>query len=185
MINTIIFTGHMIDKVDRSEPRFPANKEKIVTLEIAKKLVIEEEKSEDRINAGIAGGACGGDIIFHELCEEMGIPTEMYLALPIDDFKKASVSFAGTDWEKRFNILTKKIPVHILPDTKSNNISLSVWELANLWMLDKALKNGGSNMTLLALWDGKGGDGNGGTEHMVKSANEEGAKVEIININKL
>ena len=40
-------------------------------------------------------------------------------------------------------------------------------------------------MTLIALWDGKGGDGDGGTEHMVKVAKEKGAKVKIIDTNKL
>ena len=37
---------------------------------------------------------------------------------------------------------------------------------ANLWMLQTALDGGGAHMTLIALWDGKGGDGSGGTQHM-------------------
>ncbi len=40
-------------------------------------------------------------------------------------------------------------------------------------------------MTLVALWDGKGGDGEGGTEHMVKQAKARGAKVVRINIKEL
>ena len=46
----------------------------------------------------------------------------------------------------------------------------------NLWELNSAMVNGGMNMTLVALWDGKGGDAAGGTEHMVQEANDRGAK---------
>lgn len=52
-------------------------------------------------------------------------------------------------------------------------------------MLDEALKGGGENMTLMALWDGKSGDGDDGTEHMVKVAKEEGATTKIIGVSKL
>ena len=52
-------------------------------------------------------------------------------------------------------------------------------------MLNDALEGGGENMTLVALWDGKGGDGEGGTEHMVRVAKEEGAKTKIVDVNKL
>ena len=37
-------------------------------------------------------------------------------------------------------------------------------------------------MTLIAVWDGKGGDGPGGTEHMIHTAREKGADVVIIKI---
>ena len=131
----------------------------------------------------IAGGASGGDILFHELCQEMHISSQIYLALPSDKYKKASVSFAGKDWDARFDKLIGELPVNVLPQGKSKEDS--IWEQTNLWMLKDALNEGGRNMTLIALWDGKGGDGEGGTEHMVKVAREEGAKIKIIDINKL
>ena len=52
-------------------------------------------------------------------------------------------------------------------------------------MLNKALENGGAHMTLIALWNGEGGDGKGGTEHMVNVAKEQGSKTRIIDITKL
>ena len=183
MIHTILFSGHMIDAKDRDEPRFPANKENAARQEIRKYLLREKEMARDDLN-GIASGACGGDILFHELCGELQIPTEMYLALPVDEFMKESVSFAGAGWDARFNILKEKLPVHILPEANEENDS-NVWARTNLWMLNLALKNGGKNMTLIALWDSKGGDDDGGTEHMVNVAKEQGARVEIIDIKKL
>jgi hypothetical protein len=40
-------------------------------------------------------------------------------------------------------------------------------------------------MSLIALWDEKGGDGAGGTEHMVNQAKERGAKVIVIDIKEV
>jgi hypothetical protein len=180
MKHFILFTGHMIDAKDRKEPRFHPQKEKAVRQEIRKQLL--REKDEDNL-VGIAGGACGGDILFHELCAELDIPSQMYLALPVDEYKQASVSFAGKNWDKRFEKLKETLPIHLLPEEKSNSNKQNIWERTNLWMLDTALKSGGENMTLLALWDGKGGDGKGGTEHMVQIAKEQKAKICIIDIN--
>ena len=184
MKHSLLFTGHMIDAKDRADPRFPADKENEAKQEIEKYLLREKEINKDELT-GIASGACGGDILFHELCAEMDVPTEMYLALPVDKFKEASVSFAGGDWDMRFDKLVAKLPVHMLPANDENNKEKNVWERTNLWMLDLALENGGENMTLIALWNGKGGDGEGGTEHMVKIAKQQGAGVKIIDTNKL
>jgi hypothetical protein len=172
----------MIDKQDRKDPRFPPYKEQAVKKEIEKFLLKEKEIINEL--KGIAGGACGGDIIFHEVCQGLNIPSEIYLAEPVEDFKKNSVSFAGKDWEKRFHKLISTLPVYVL-DKEIDNNKYNIWERTNLWMLDMALKNGGENMTLVALWDGKAGDGPGGVQHMIDIARERQAKIKIIDINKL
>jgi hypothetical protein len=186
MKHVILFTGHMIDENDRVEPRFPASKEIAVKAAILKELIDLKAKTKQLL-AGIAGGACGGDILFHEICKEkeIDIPTEMYLALPPKEYKERSVSFAGPEWVTRFDLLTKKLIVNILPKSKNIDKQNNIWEMTNLWMLDNALHVEGKNMTLLALWDGIGGDGNGGTEHMINIAKDKGAKIIIININKV
>jgi hypothetical protein len=184
-----LFTGHMIDKTGRSIPRFPASKEPLAKAAI-KKAIESEIKLIKEPAKGIAGGACGGDTIFHEVCEELGIETELYLALPKDEFIEASVEFGGTQWVDRFNRLYEKLPnkelsqASDLPEWLQDEDAYSVWERSNLWMLESALKEGGNNTTLIALWDGKGGDGVGGTEHMVKEAAERGAKTIIIDTKK-
>jgi hypothetical protein len=183
----LLFTGHMIDQPTRAVPRFPANKEEAVRKQIKEK--VEAEKN--RINGpiiGISGGACGGDILFHEVCAELGIPSEMYLALPRDQFAAESVSFAGADWTERYYKLIKQVPNPVLSDSKEmprwlqKKENYGIWERNNMWLLYGALVNGGGNMTLIAVWDGKGGDGPGGTQHMVTTAKEKGAKVIVIDI---
>lgn len=186
----ILFTGHMIDKANRPEPRFPADKETS-----ARKAIREVIEQEKKLIAGplygLAGGACGGDILFHEVCEEMAIPTALYLALPKEKFIEASVEFAGQHWVKRFNDLYQKLPSYILsspgetPGWPEDNAAHSVWERVNEWMLHQALLNGGRRLTLVALWDGKGGDGPGGTAHLVRQAQEKGAKTVIIDVKQL
>ena len=185
-----LFTGHMIDKPGRKEPRFPPPKEEPVRQKIKEILIQEKNKWSGELK-GLAGGACGGDILFHEICEELGIKTEFYLALPREQFIVESVQFAGPSWVDRFNKLYNKLPRQVLSQTKElpkwlrKKEDYTIWERNNLWELNNALVNGGINMTLIALWDGKGGDGPGGTEHMVKEAKSKGAQVIEIDINRL
>ncbi|MVM36323.1 hypothetical protein GO755_40340 [Spirosoma sp. HMF4905] len=189
-VHTILFTGHRIDQAGRPEPRFPPEKEMAVRKAIKQAL----QKEQETINGplvGLAGGACGGDILFHEVCEELGIKTELYLALPRDLYIAESVAIAGPDWIDRFNKMYTKLPWKVLSQTKElpawlgKNKSYSIWERNNLWLLNQALDNGGLHMSLIALWNGKGGDGPGGTEHMVKQAQTRGAKTIVIDINML
>jgi len=184
MKHFLLFTGHMIDAADRKEPRFPASKEEAVKEAVYKMLVLQKEKVKLPLN-GIASGACGSDILFHELCLSLNIPSQIYLAAPVEEFKKGSVSFAGEHWDKRYDELIKKLPVYVLPAGKEEAVNMNIYERTNEWMLEIALSDGGRHMTLIAVWNGGGGDGKGGTEHMVKMAKVQGAEVEIIDITKL
>jgi hypothetical protein len=186
----LLFTGHMIDRKDRKEPRFPAQLEATAEAAIKEAVQLQKDKYGDNLK-GISGGACGGDIIFHEVCEELGINTELYLAVPREQFIVESVEFANANWVDRFDELYRKLPKHVLSPTKElpkwlqSKNDYSIWERNNLWMLNSALICGGINMTIIALWDGKGGDGTGGTEHMVQEAKARGSKTVIIDITKL
>jgi hypothetical protein len=79
---TLLFTGDLIDKPSGVEARFPPEK---------------VHQVENGNITGIAGGASGRDILFHEVCEELGITTELFLALPRDQYIAESVALAGTD----------------------------------------------------------------------------------------
>jgi hypothetical protein len=190
VLHILLFTGHMIDKPDRKTPRFPPSHEQSARSEI-KKCVEKETTDTTKTYLGIAGGACGGDILFHEVCREMGIKTELYLALPREEFITNSVAFAGPSWIDRFNALYGTLPHYTLCDTPSlpkwleKKKDYTIWTRNNLWELQNALVNGGMHLSVIALWDGKGGDGPGGTEHMVKEAKSKGAKVLVIDTNTL
>jgi tetratricopeptide (TPR) repeat protein len=93
----LVFSGHMIDAPDRQTPRFPADKESIAREQI-KQAVLKEMNIDDGVAAGYAGGASGGDILFVEVCADLGIPTRLYLAIPPQAYVINSVMKAGSDW---------------------------------------------------------------------------------------
>ncbi|PIF34364.1 hypothetical protein CLU81_5003 [Flavobacterium sp. 9] len=181
MKHYLIFSGHLIDRPDRVQKRFPQENEEIIRLKI-KKCVSEIKNNTNAELYGIAGGACGGDILFHEICDELQIPTVIYLTLPPDEFKKESVSYAGKNWDTRFDDLLKRKQYKILLQTNDSQQN-SIWEDTNVWMLNDALKKGGEHVTLIALWNNKEGDNKGGTKHMIDIAEKAGVKREIIDSN--
>lgn len=194
--HNLLFTGHMIDRKDREKqnkkPRFPESKKdlarELIKTEILK---VQSKLTPDTQLVGIAGGACGGDIIFHEICRELGISSVMYLALPPDDFVVSSVAFAGREWIARFNTLLAALSHPVLasskelPDWLAKRENYDIWQRNNQWLINSALTCGPHNMSLITLWDGKGGDGPGGTEHMVKAAEKLGAAWYPIDANQL
>lgn len=181
----LLFTGHRIDDRGRATPRFPAEKESIARQRIHA-IVTQERERLGGIALGIAGGASGGDILFHEVCSELGIPSRLYLALPRDQFVVASVQSAGPEWVDRFNSLYDRLPVSVLAESRElprwlqAKDKYTIWNRNNLWMLHHALANGAARVTLIALWNGERGDGPGGTEDMIQQAKTRGAKTIII-----
>jgi hypothetical protein len=49
-----------------------------------------------------------------------------------------------------------------------------VYERCNLWMLERALSFGADKVRFICVWNGEGGDGPGGTEHMRKAVQKSG-----------
>ncbi|SPF53560.1 conserved hypothetical protein [Candidatus Sulfopaludibacter sp. SbA4] len=186
----LVFTGHRIDEPRRPKPRFPAEREETARAAIRK--AIQAEMSARAVPLiGLAGGASGGDLLFHEVCEELNIPRKLYLIIPRDEYVKASVAPAGPQWIERFNhqYTTAEMREYQrsaeLPFWLQEKPDYGVWQRSNTWMLHNALAIGGAATTLLALWNGQGGDGPGGTEHMVKTAQARGARAIILDTNSI
>ncbi|NOT56730.1 MAG: hypothetical protein HOP18_19195 [Deltaproteobacteria bacterium] len=176
----ILFTGHRIDAEGREKPRFPRSKETQARA-LIHEAVEAERKTATGPLLGIAGGASGGDILFHEVCQELGIPTLLYLALPQDAYRAASVADSGAQWVERFQRLCEVNTPIILADAdelprwlRAKN-EYTIWQRSNLWMLQHALTKSNDNLTLIALWNGDVEDGPGGTEDMVNRAKERGS----------
>lgn len=200
----LIFTGHRIDAPGRQTPRFPKEQEQAARQKI-KEAVEAELRSAEGVAFGIAGGANGGDILFHEVCAELGIPTHLYLAFPSAQYVKASVGDAGPEWIERFRRLDARLEAQgqvrvlceladepadqseYLPAWLRTKRDYNIWQRNNLWMLHNALAaGGGDRVTLIALWDTlPTGDGAGGTSDLVAKADRRGAKPVIINTREL
>ena len=187
----LLFTGHMIDAPGRAEPRFPPDKVDIAKQKIAE-AVAAEQQIAGAIAFGIAGCASGGDILFHQVCESMNIPTRIFLAVPRELYIRESVAKAGPQWIEEFNRLVRSKPVRVLCDSVDlprwlqDKPDYNIWQRNNLWNLHNALAAaGGENVTLIALWNGASGDGAGGTADMVQKAQERGAKTIILDTKKI
>jgi hypothetical protein len=188
--HVLLFTGHRVDAPDRKTPRFPAAKEKHARVVIFEAVRNEKAKAKGPV-FGIAGGACGGDLLFHEICEALEIPSQMYLVLPKNEYIKASVADGGPDWVERFNRFYDKLKPKILSDSDRlprwlrAKKDYNIWQRSNLWMLHNALCISQDHLTLIALWNGATGDGAGGTEDMVNRAKDRGATFIHLDAKKL
>jgi hypothetical protein len=179
----LVFSGHRIDALDRPERRFPAASVPEAARMIAEAVAAEQRRAGGAPVEGMAGGASGGDILFHEACADTGIPSTLLLALPEDDFAEASVADAGPEWMDRYRRLCRRLDPKVLSQTGklpgwlAGRDGYTIWERNNRWMLHTALSRADTDVTLIVLWDGKGGDGPGGTQDMVKLARSRGVKV--------
>jgi len=184
----------MMDAQGREKPRFPADKEEVARQAI-REAIVKERPVNEAMAWGFAGGASGGDILFQEVCAELGIPTQLYLAIPPERYVVSSVQKAGERWverfwklyhqhseQKRVRVLSEATDIsderEYLPAWLRTKPDYGIWQRNNLWTLFNALSAGGArNLTLIALWDGEPtGDGPGGTSDLVRKVQECGAR---------
>jgi hypothetical protein len=152
---------------------------------------IEQALDKFKANANdmviIPGIACGGDILFIEASLKRQMKIEVYLPLPEAKFIERSVRFAGDDWVERFYQIRQhpNVTVHLQSDRLGPvPEGDSVFERNNRWALYSTLCYGIQRVRLIVLWDGQGGDGPGGTGHMVKEVRQPGGIVEHLDTTK-
>ena len=187
----LLFTGHRIDRETRSMPRFPRT---AAAEQEARRLIAEavarERENEPGPMVGVASGGCGGDILFHEVCAELGIKTRMYLALPKEAFSASSVEPGGANWVDRYERLFDRLKPRILSESEELPLWLQrggydVWQRHTLWVLFNALAMNPQTLTLIALWNGQPSDGPGGAPDLVSQVKARGYKVVRLEAEKL
>lgn len=180
-------SGHMIDKPDRPNPRFPPEKETVVRDHIAQALADWQISESD---LGICGGARGADILFAECCLERGAHMRLLIALPEQEFLEQSVRLNSGNWEERYFALRNHPNVETWFQHERSEPpaeGLSPFESDNIWMIDTAREEASSGKLYAVLvWDEKSaGDGPGGTAHFAKEIEQLGGEVSIVNPTKL
>ena len=189
LAHALVFAGHMVDDKGRTPPRFPE------TCVAAARREMWRSLADLRPTVGIAASASGGDILFHEICAELAIPTDMRLVLPPEQFVNLSVVKAGVEWERRFwALVERKRREHRfaqlgegkeLPGWLQDKPDYTIWTRANLWLLECALSLDPATLTVMALWDGKESDGPGGTAHLVHRAQALGANMLVLDTQRI
>lgn len=183
----LLFSGHMMDSPKRAVPRFPQAAEALAAKAIAETL--------DMLGAGpddlaLSQAAAGGDLLFLEACQARGMRCQVLLPFPEPEFIERSVmpSLDGARWRDRFyattgnaNTTVRVMPVEIgdLPE------GVDAFERSNLWLLYSALASGVQKVRFIALWNGGGGDGPGGTAHMFNEVRRLTGRVNWLDTREL
>jgi hypothetical protein len=134
---------------------------------------------EDPDAVAISGAACGGDLLFCEAWLESGRSLEVFLPRKSEAFLRESVRFAGRGWEERFTVVTEH------PNTTMVEPSADMTQLENPHAANNVrIMERGCRGTLplvgIFVWDGGGGDGPGGTRHMVSTVEDAHGEVVVI-----
>lgn len=181
----LLFSGHMIDAPGRREARFPASKEELAAEAIGALL---DQLGSDGDDLAICGGACGGDLLFGEAALRRGARLALHLQYREADFLKASVAFAGQSWIDRYYAVkaNARTRVFLQPDELGPPPpGIDPYVRNNLWQLYTALAHGVDKLRFIALWNGEGGSGPGGTQNMVQTVRRYAGQVSIVDTRQL
>jgi hypothetical protein len=183
----LLFSGHMTDAPGRNPPRFPVALAAAASSRIAAAL--------DHIAAGpsdvaFCQAAAGGDLLFLEACLDRGVQCRVLLPFPEAQFVERSVrpSANGGSWAERYDAVRARLarPPRVMEDALGPTPPGSdPYVRCNRWLLACALAANAEALRVVVLWDGGGGDGPGGTAHLVAEARRHGARVVWIDTRTL
>lgn len=179
----LVFTGHMVDLPDRKTPRFPPALEPFAAKAIGE-FVSSIKSNRNGTLVGIASGARGGDIIFHEICRDLDIPTIIVLPFGAEGFIKSSVTGANSgNWTERFQQVwdAHEADRRIVLEAGEKT---DPFDACNNTMLDMAERIG-ARVELIALWDGTDIGKPGGRGAFVSDARSKGCHFTHIDIKAL
>jgi tetratricopeptide (TPR) repeat protein len=183
----ILFSGHMVDAPKRPTARFPADKEELAAQKIAEALEALGTGTED---LALCQAASGGDLLFLEACQQRGVRCQILLPFPEPEFIERSIvpSAKGDTWRGRYFKMKERLeePIRVMPDELGPLPSgVDPFERCNRWLLYTTLAWGMERARFVCLWNGAGGDGPGGTQHMYNEVKKRTGQVAWIDTRKL
>lgn len=185
-----LFSGHRIDEPGRKEPRFPADKESIAAAKIGQTL---DQFGANADDLAYSQAASGGDLLFIEACQKRGVRCQVLLPFAQPTFITESIrsSVGGEQWTDRFyavdaQLQKDKTPMRIMPEALGPlPKGANAYERCNLWLLYSALSNGLDKVRFIALWNGGGSDGPGGTQHLYNEVQRRTGRVTWLKTTEL
>ncbi len=105
-----LFSGHMIDAPTRPKPRFPAAKEPAAARKIAEAL---EQLGAGPEDLALTQGACGGDLLFTEACQQRGVKVQWLQPFDESEFIQKSVVCHSETWRARYLAAKAKLTTEI------------------------------------------------------------------------
>ncbi|NWF64076.1 MAG: hypothetical protein HXY38_07200 [Chloroflexi bacterium] len=149
----LIITGYMVDYSGKDKKSFPPEKESDIRHEIRKRVEKFNPTPQDR--AFLAGLSAGSEIIFAEVCAELGMKVKVFLPHTEAAYTRRFITPAGQDWQKRFydlrnNPLVDDIyQIEHLGQYKDGD---NIYERNGRWAIYSALgRVGVDNMRMIAV----------------------------------
>jgi len=177
----VVCTGHMLDQPDRFTPRFPA------PLVPAVREALDRELAALNARIGFSGAACGADLLFLEALHRREARTTVVLPFAVEDYRRASVAFAGPEWLGRFRTALRMADSVRFVTTEKYLGDDELFRFANQITVGLAYLSAQRLDTqpyLLAVWDGVPSDLPGGTADLV-SRWPEPDRLRLINLAAL
>ena len=176
----ILFTGHMVDapgsrrcrafracsfrrRRGASRPRLPRSTPGRATSRSRKALPAATCCSPKHASRAACRCAC--------CCRSAKASSSPQSLLPVED---------GAAWQARFRAVVARLD-HAPSEAPQELGALAAGEdpfvRGNLWLLASARAVGAERLCCICLWDGGGGDGPGGTRHLVEAVRDAGGTV--------
>jgi hypothetical protein len=170
----VVVSGHMVDAPGRPVPRFPPEAIPRVAAEVRSAF---SAWGVDAATTVVTGGARGADLLGAEAALQRGAEVQLVLAHPPDDFERRSVAIDGTDWAERFRAVLAAARVEVVAQAPDGD----VYARTNARMIEIARALDPQPHALI-VWDGREGDGPGGTRDFIAQLgdSEPGDRVRII-----
>ena len=178
----------MVDVEGRNPPRFP-NSQAAIALEKIEAALLQMEAGTDDL--AFTQGACGGDLLFTEACQKLGVKVQWMQPFDEPEFIQRSVARGGDNWRERYYRAKEKLtmPIRSAPQSLGSpppSFGNSYpYERCNLWLLYTALSYGIEKVRFICLWNGENGDRPGGTAHMYQEVRERTGQVKHIDTRLL
>ncbi len=174
----VVFAGHLIDRPGRSAPRFPTS------LEPAVRDAIRSRIASAGAGIGVSSAACGGDLIFLECLAERRATSHVVLPYNPQQFLADSVAIVpGADWPARFDRALDTATEVVVASVQRMGDGGTSYDYA-FRLLDGIAgvraDELDTELVCLAVWDGRTGDGTGGTATAVEHWRATGRAVDII-----
>lgn len=183
----LLFSGHMVDAPGRAEPRFPAAAVPAAARAITAAIDAQGAGPGD---LALCQCAAGGDILFLEAAQARGLRCQVLLPFDEPQFIQRSIlpSADGQAWCERWFAVRAKLvdPLRLMPDELGPAPKgRSAYERCNDWLMNTALAWGPDKTRFICLWNGAGGDGPGGTQHMLEEVKRRTGRVAWIDTRTL
>ncbi len=179
----VVFSGHLIDRPGRPTPRFPPS------LEAAVRASLDERLRSLGPVIGYSSAGCGGDLLFLESLADLGAPSHIVLPYGTPQFLEDSVTGnADSGWGARFDRALERA-TNVLVASEHRIGSGSISHQYGFRMLDGSAAVRADELdteiVCLSVWDGRPGDGPGGTADAIAHWQRAGRRVEIVNTDAL